>query len=327
MSITLAGANAVQAMIPREPGLPASGEPAFQRAEEIAPGVFFLKGKTRYFENGNYNEVECNIGWILFDDFVLLIDSNFPGSGAAILSEIRKTSSKPIRFIFNTHHHGDHLYGNSFWATEGATPVAYAGVLREIRKHETGYFGGAAGRWEQTREKRADLLQWPLLPPVVVFEDTLVIEDKNRRVELIHPGAGHTPGDGIAWLPKERVLFAGDACLNGPYNLFRDAVVPSWISSLDRMAALKPNIVVTGHGNLGDGNTPHNQQHYFQLLLNWVAQAKNKNEKIENILQQLPALREQIAADPVASRYLIADPEVAGGFSLASHVKRIFETV
>ncbi|WP_126243336.1 MBL fold metallo-hydrolase [Chitinophaga rhizosphaerae] len=325
LSISLTGATAAQAIVPS--GAEEPETPAYGKAEEIAPGVFFLKGKTRYFEDGNYQEVECNNGWIIFDDFVLLVDANFPGSGPAILREIRSTTNKPIRFVFNTHHHSDHLYGNSFWMKEGATPLAHVGVMEEIRKYETGCFGGAPGRWEQAQKRRTDLAAWPLLPPVLTFSDTMVIEDKHRRAELIHPGAGHTRGDGIVWLPKEQVLFAGDACLNGPYNLFRDAEVSSWTGSLERMAALQPKIVVTGHGNLGDGNTPRNQQHYFQLLLDWVKTAKLNGNTFEGVRSQLPVLRQRIAADPAAAVYLIAEPEIASGFSLESHIKRIFETL
>ncbi|MDF2193777.1 MBL fold metallo-hydrolase [Paraflavitalea sp. CAU 1676] len=309
-----------------QPDDPASSL-VFDPPQEIAPGVYFLKGKTTYFASGNLQEVECNNGWIIFDDFVLLIDANYPAAGPTILQEVRKTTNKPIRFVFNTHHHGDHLYGNGYWAQQGATAIAYEGLIGELQRFETGYYGTNPGRWEQVAQKRSDLKGFTLLPPPVTFKQSMVIEDKHRRVELLHLGTGHTMGDGVVWLPKESILFTGDSCLNGPYNLFRDADIKSWIPTLDRMAALKPAILIPGHGALGNAETPERQQHYFRSVYEWVSAAKKAGKTFEQIAPTIPALRQIIAADPIAVTYLIPAPEIAPGFSLEAHVKRIFETI
>jgi len=155
----------------------------------------------------------------------------------------------------------------------------------------------------------------------------MVIEDKHRRVELLHLGAGHTLGDGVVWLPDERILFTGDSCLNGPFNLMRDADIKAWIATLDRMAALQPNILVAGHGPLGNAATPQAQQLYFKTVYDWVATAKKAGTTPDQLTTQLPTLRAAIAKDPIAGTYLIPEPEIAPGFSLQAHVKRIFETI
>ena len=300
-------------------------ESVYESIEELSEGVFFAKGKLTFFENGNYQEVECNNGWIIFNDFVLLIDANFPARASLLLQEIRKTTNKPVRYVFNTHHHGDHLYGNSFWAKTGATPIAHSGVVTELRRFETGYYGNSPGRWETIAGKRTDLSQYPLLPPPVTFSDKLVIEDKTKRVELMHLGVGHTKGDGVAWLANEKILFTGDSCLNGPYNLFRDADVKSWITTLDKMYQLQPMIVVPGHGSLGDLTTIRNQQQYFKLLYNWVEEKKSEGINHEKLKAKLPELRAMIHRNPKIRTYLIPEPEVAPGFSLEAQVQKIFE--
>ena len=299
----------------------------FEAIKELAPDVFFSKGKVEYFKNGHYQEVECNNGWIVFEDFVVLIDTNFPAKAEVLLKEIAKTTPKPIRYVFNTHHHGDHLYGNRFWFNQGAVTIAHSGVVGELRKYETGYYGSKPGRWENSAGRRNDLAVYPLMPPSVTFEEKLVIEDRHKRLDLIHLGAGHTKGDAVAWLPGQKILFAGDACLNGPYNLFLDAEAGSWIRTLDKMQALGADIIVTGHGELGDQNTVKNQQRYFQVLYDWVAAEKRAGLSFGMVKDKLPALRALIGKDEKIKTYLIPEPAVLPAFSLEAQAKRIFEEI
>jgi cyclase len=304
-----------------------SRAPLFESIEELAKGVFFARGKVSYWENGNKQEIECNNGWIIFDDFVLVIDANFPAKAALLVEEIRKTTNKPIKYVFNTHHHGDHIYGNSFWARQGTVAIAHTGVITELRHFETGYYGNMPGRWEDMAKYRSDLRGITLTPPIITFTDKLVIEDKTRRVELQHLGVGHTKGDGIAWLPNEKILFAGDSCMNGPYNLFRDADIVSWIPTLDKMHHLQPDILVPGHGPLGNSNTAANQQAYFKVLYDWVRQKKAAANSLDTLKMQLPELRSLIQQDEKIKTYLIPEPEIATGFSLEAQTKKIFETI
>jgi hypothetical protein len=73
---------------------------------EVAPGVFFRKAQTEPVFTG------CNQGFVVFRDFVLVIDANFPGQVDEVIAAIREKTDKPIRFVFDTHYHGDHADGN-----------------------------------------------------------------------------------------------------------------------------------------------------------------------------------------------------------------------
>lgn len=300
---------------------------AFEKPNELAPGVFFIKGKLEYFQTGDYGEVECNNGWVVFDDFVVLIDSNFPAKAKILLEEIRKTTSKPIRYVFNTHHHGDHLYANRFWFDQGAAIISHTGVIDELRKYETGYYSNGPGRWESAAEKRTDLKAFTFLPPSITFQDNLVIEDKNNRLELLHLGPGHTKGDSVAWLPEQKILFTGDSCLNGPYNLLMDAEVASWIRTLDKMKNLQPSILVPGHGDLGDSNTVYSQQAFFKKIYHWVKSEKKRGISFEVVADNLPQLRAQIKKDEKIKKYLISEPAVIPNFSLKAQAKKIFDQI
>ena len=79
--------------------------------KELAPGVYFHEGDLR-------GRGHCNNGWVVFRDYVLVLDANFPSGAREIIPKIRAQTDKPIRFAFDTHHHGDHAYGNQVWAEQ-----------------------------------------------------------------------------------------------------------------------------------------------------------------------------------------------------------------
>ena len=115
------------------------------KVDQVSDGV--------YFHQGNILVGHCNNGWIIFEDYVLVIDGNYPSGAHEIIPKIRALTDKPIRFAFDTHHHGDHAYGNQVWVENGAVPVAHTGVIDEMKKYETGYYGGAPGRWEDEAKR------------------------------------------------------------------------------------------------------------------------------------------------------------------------------
>src|SRR5262245_47654790 len=100
------------------------------KAEKIAPDVYFHEGDIK-------GKGHCNNGWIIFEDYVLVIDGNFPSGAQEIIPKIKAITDKPIRFAFDTHHHGDHAYGNQVWVENATTPAAHAAVIEETRKNET----------------------------------------------------------------------------------------------------------------------------------------------------------------------------------------------
>src|SRR5580765_381133 len=121
----------------------AEGESRINQVQTIAPDVYFHEGDIK-------GHGHCNNGWVVFEDYVLVIDANFPSGAEEIIPKIKAISNKPIRFAFDTHHHGDHAYGNQVWVDNGATPVAHTGVLEELRKYEP-------KRWEDSAKDRKDV--------------------------------------------------------------------------------------------------------------------------------------------------------------------------
>src|SRR5215470_4417573 len=104
----------------------AAAESQPSRVRELAPGVFFWQGDRT-------KNQPANCGWIIFNDYVLVIDANFPWGAKEILPEIKRTTQKPIRFVFNTHYHGDHAYGGQLYTAEGAQIVCSEDCSAESR--------------------------------------------------------------------------------------------------------------------------------------------------------------------------------------------------
>lgn len=250
--------------------------------EELAPGVYFHEGDVR-------GKGHCNNGWVVFDDYVLVLDANFPSGAQEIIPKITARTNKPIRFAFNTHHHGDHAYGNQVWVETGAVPVAHENVLAEMRKYETGLFGGKPGRWEEEAKQREDLRTTRLKPPSLLYRDLMIFDDGTHRVELRYFGVGHTHGDGFAWLPKERILFTGDAAVNGPFNYMGDGDSGAWIETLAKAQQLGAAVVAPGHGPAGDAGILEAQRQYFVALRAQVE--KRQGLAPDRVQADVPAIR------------------------------------
>lgn len=280
-------------------------------ADLVATDVYFHQGHV----SGNADAV-CNNGWIIFEDYVLVIDANFPAGAKLIISKIRSLTSKPIRFAFDTHHHGDHAYGNQIYVENGAVPVAHTGVVEEMKRYETGYYGHKPGAWEAAEKNRADLRTTKLKPPSVLFPKELYFDDGKHRVELMHLGVAHTHGDALAWLPEEKILFTGDVCVNGPYNYVGDGNVGKWIATLEAARKLGARVVCTGHGPRSVAAVLDDQQAFFKRLQEQVGTRMAKSAP-EEAKGQIDSIRAALKADTQIARYV--------GDSLPAQAAKVYE--
>jgi glyoxylase-like metal-dependent hydrolase (beta-lactamase superfamily II) len=270
-----------------------------------------------FFHEGNLDQGHCNNGWIVFKDYVLVIDANFPSGAQKVLPKIRAITSKPIRFAFDTHHHGDHAYGNQVWVDNGATPIAHVGVVEEMKRYETGYYGGKPGRWENEAKQRPDVAASHLKPPSVLFPRELYFDDGENRVELMHLGVAHTHGDAMAWLPKQRILFTGDACVNGPYNFVGDGDVEKWIATLDAAKKLGAQFICPGHGPRGAVTVLDDQQMFFKQLREQVGTLVQAKKSAREISQAVPQIRGELVGQPQIARYVGKD-------GLSAQVEKVY---
>jgi cyclase len=269
-------------------------------AQQVAPGVYFHEGDPRRGHSNN--------GWVVFDDFVLVIDANYPSGAKLVMPQIVATTNKPVRFVFDTHHHGDHAYGNQLWADAGATLVSSTLALEEMKKVDTGAFGGAPGRWESAAKNRPDVAETKLKPPTMLFPKDLFVDDGRQRVELRWFGTGHTKGDAYAWLPKEKILFTGDACVNSASNNVNDGSILEWIKTLELVKQLGAVKVCPGHGPMGGPEVIEDQQAYFIGLQRAVQALIDAGKSAADVKAAVPAIGAELKKNPRIARYVPNTP-------------------
>mgnify|MGYP000060361032 CR=1 FL=1 len=229
----------------------------------IAPGVWMREGDLKAYGH-------CNNAIIEMKDYLIVVDANFPSGAKAMQAEIPGLSKKPVKLVILTHHHGDHAYGNALWTKAGATTIAHKDMVEEMKRYEP-------KRWVEESHKREDVkaVNTPTLePPKETFDRSpRVFDDGTRRVEVWHFGWGHTRGDAYVWLPKEKILIAGDAIVNGPYNYTGDSHLTNWMRILSDIGKkFKPAMIVPGHGKSGGPEMLSGQIAYFQALRDCVAE-------------------------------------------------------
>ena len=230
---------------------------AQSRVHQIARDVYYWAGDLSKHE-------QTNVGFVVFRDYVLVIDANFPWAAEHILADIKTITSKPVRFVFNTHYHADHTMGNSVFTAHGAAIVSTEDLALELGTK------GMEDIREQTKMKM-DHLELPSIR----FPDRLLFDDGQHRVELIKYAQAHTKGDGVAYLPAEGVVFVGDLAVNWTHgNNVSDPDVRyiGWIRTLDRIAQLPVNTVVPAHGELGDVDLLRRQRDFIADMWNQVKQ-------------------------------------------------------
>jgi len=298
--------------------VPAAAMAEAAKEDLLAPEIYFHEGNV-----SDTADAVCNNGWIVFEDYVLVVDANFPAGAKLIISKIRAMTDKPIRFAFDTHHHGDHAYGNQIFVDNGGVPVAHAGVIEEMKKYETGYYGSTPGRWEAALKDRVDLRTTKLKPPSVLFSKDLVFDDGKHRVELLHLGVAHTHGDAVAWLPKERILFTGDMCVNGPYNFVGDGDTGKWITTLDEARKLNPKIVCTGHGSRSVETVLEDQQAFFKALREQVGAVMVKAPQGDT-KAGIESIRSTLKSDKQIARY-VSDSNAGSQDGFPSQVAKVYE--
>jgi glyoxylase-like metal-dependent hydrolase (beta-lactamase superfamily II) len=127
-----------------------------------------------------------NVTVVTSKEGVLMVDSKFAVSGQALKARVKEVSEAPLRWLVNTHHHGDHTDGNKVFAGEPTRIVGH----RLLRKRL--------------------LEEGKTPPPEVTFDEGLTIQAGDDDVEMWHPGIGHTDNDAVVFVRGEKVLVTGE---------------------------------------------------------------------------------------------------------------------
>ncbi|MGZ4808516.1 MAG: MBL fold metallo-hydrolase [Thermoanaerobaculia bacterium] len=185
-----------------------------------------------------------NIGVSVGDDGIVVIDDQYAPLSPKIIQALNGITSKPIKFIINTHYHGDHTGGNEIFGRE-APIIAHDNVRTRL----------AAGTTSLGNRVTPPAPKIAL--PVVTFNDTATIHVNGEDIRAVHFPAGHTDGDSVIYFTQSNVVHMGDDFFNGHFPFIdtqNGGSVRGLIASLDKILGTLPDDskVIPGHGDLSD---------------------------------------------------------------------------
>lgn len=213
---------------------------------KVTSRVYYVQGKPGIAsaENQGFNS---NAGFVITDAGVVVIDAlGTVPLGDALLKAIRKVTDKPVRRVIVTHYHADHFYG--------LKPLKDAGA--DIWAHRLGLEYLDSGEGTRRLEQRArDLFPWVEPGMALIRADRWLDRDESFTLggvafDVHHLGPAHSPEDLIVVVASEGVIFSGDILFAGRIPFVGEADSRQWLEKIDRLLAMKPVLMVTGHGQV-----------------------------------------------------------------------------
>ena len=234
--------------------------------------------------------VGANAAFIVDRGEVLVVDTHYrPSAARELIAEIKKITPLPVRYVVNTHWHNDHVQGNQAYVGAFGPNVEYISqhltrqdmmgkalpgikdqlnnLPRDITAAESRLASGKGEQGETLSEEQrqqlsqriADLKSYleelqaiqPTLP-TLTFERSLVLHRPSRDIYVLYYGKGHTRGDVVVFLPKEKVVVTGDLLTNG-IPFMRDAYPVEWVEALGSVERLDFATAIPGHGPVQQG--------------------------------------------------------------------------
>lgn len=191
-------------------------------------------------------EGDPNTGIVIGDDGVMVIDTQAtPVMAQDVIRRVREVTDKPIKYVVMSHYHAVRVLGASAYRAEQV--IASRETYELIVERGEADMKSEIERFPRLFQSVESIpgLTWPTL----VFKDEMTVWMGKREVRVLHLGRGHTKGDTVVWLPKEKVLFSGDLVEYGATPYTGDAYLREWPRTLDRLRALKPERLVPGRGD------------------------------------------------------------------------------
>jgi glyoxylase-like metal-dependent hydrolase (beta-lactamase superfamily II) len=192
-------------------------------------------------------EGDPNTGVIVGDDAVMVIDTRAtPAMAADVIRHVEGVTDKPIKYLLLTHYHAVRVMGAAGYK-DADTIIASEGTLELIKERGQQDFDSEVQRFPRLFRSVETVpgLTWPNL----VFDRSLTLWLGRTEVQIKHIGKGHSKGDTIAWLPKERVMFSGDLVEEGATPYCGDAYFTEWPDTLDRLRGFRAEKLVPGRGD------------------------------------------------------------------------------
>jgi glyoxylase-like metal-dependent hydrolase (beta-lactamase superfamily II) len=211
---------------------------------KVAPDAWYVEGLSALGSSANQNFIS-NAGFVVTPAGVVVIDAlGSPALAQRLIAEIRKVSAQPITHVIATHYHADHIYGLQVFKAAGARIIAHR-AAREYLQSDTARL--------RLQASRQELAPWVDAQTRLVEADDWLEGDRTLTVggvsmEIRHVGPSHTPEDLVVYLPRQKLLFAGDLVFRARIPFVGQADSKQWIKALDVLLGFDTTVIVPGHG-------------------------------------------------------------------------------
>jgi len=240
---------------------------------EVAPGV--------YFRLGDMGRGQCNGGYIICDDYVVVIEAPNPEAVVEMYEEIGKLTDKPVRFLVITHGHWDHADGVETFTRKGVTVICNEKLRRQYAENnKPGSYIGVSDRF--------------------------VLTDNSRTIEFFTAGTVHSDTDLFTFLPEEGVIFTGDSGVNEHSPWMGECEIQNWIDTLMALDKLDIKTVCVGHGPVAGHAVLRKLAGYFVELRDEIGYQISQGRDFETTLNQIkvPARKEWFVDDSAFSDHV-----------------------
>ncbi|MGB3441566.1 MAG: MBL fold metallo-hydrolase [Actinophytocola sp.] len=235
--------------------------PGRPRVEEVSDGVHaYIQPDGTWWIN--------NTGFLVGARGVVSVDAcSTERRTRAYLAAIADVTPLPVRTLINTHHHGDHTFGNYLFS--GATIVAHEGTRDGVKK-----WGPPFDEPVWTPVEWGDI---ELEPPFLTYKDEVTVWVDDLRCEVRHVGsAAHTTNDSIVWVPERELLFSGDLLFNGGTPFLLQGSIAGAVKVLEEVVApLGAKTIVPGHGPVAGPEVIGQVLSYLRFVRNTAREAKS----------------------------------------------------
>ncbi|MCY0923300.1 MULTISPECIES: MBL fold metallo-hydrolase [unclassified Streptomyces] len=208
-----------------------------------------------------------NAGFVSDGGRTLLVDTAATRRRALALREAVASTGVPMpRTVVNTHHHGDHTYGNGVFAPE-ALILGHDNARAEQL---------AAGHQLEMIWPTTDFGAVEIVPPDLTYNDRTTLHVGDMEVRVIHPGVAHTTGDSLVWLPGQRVVFTGDLVFAGGTPFLAMGSLSGSLRAMELLRSLDAETVVPGHGPLTDPSAYEATERYLRHVAELALEGRAK---------------------------------------------------
>jgi glyoxylase-like metal-dependent hydrolase (beta-lactamase superfamily II) len=254
-----------------------------------------------------------NVGFLIGPEAVLVVDSQYKDMAPGIVEQIRKVTDKPIKFLVNTHHHGDHTGGNETFRPLSVI-IAHDNVRKRMLSSPQDILRDYPARVEEARKAgREDAaksleeqIEWAkkvkieeIAAPIVTYDSELRIHVNGETIQVWHTPPAHTDGDSTVYFEKANVLHMGDLFFNKviPFIDVKGGGSPAgYVRALDMVIARVPPdvIIIPGHGDVTDVAGLKVFRQYIVDVIEAARKARAAGQSKEDFVKavELPAYRE-----------------------------------